>query len=128
MNRMDDLLLKDCRKLFLRNYRIDANIGVHEHEKRAAQILLINIELYVPLAQTTPKRDDLSEVLDYDFMRETIKRRIQQGHIHLQETLCDDIAILLMENALVQAVRVSTEKPNVYPDCDAVGVEIFRTR
>jgi dihydroneopterin aldolase len=25
----------------------------------------------------------------------------------------------------VRAARVSTEKPDVYPDCDAVGVEVF---
>jgi len=25
----------------------------------------------------------------------------------------------------VRAARVSTEKPDVYPDCDAVGCEVF---
>jgi dihydroneopterin aldolase len=25
----------------------------------------------------------------------------------------------------VRAARVSTEKPDVYPDCEAVGVEVF---
>jgi dihydroneopterin aldolase len=25
----------------------------------------------------------------------------------------------------VRAARVSTAKPDVYPDCDAVGVEVF---
>jgi dihydroneopterin aldolase len=25
----------------------------------------------------------------------------------------------------VRAARVRTEKPDVYPDCDAVGVEVF---
>jgi dihydroneopterin aldolase len=121
---MNDLL-NDCRKLFLRNYRIDANIGVHEFEKQGPQILLINAELYVPLALTTPKDDHLSEVLDYDFMRSTIHRRVSQGHIHLQETLCDDIARLLLDNSIAVAVRVSTEKPDVYTDCDSVGVEVF---
>ena len=28
----------------------------------------------------------------------------------------------------VRAVCVSTEKPDVYPDCDAVGVEVFRIK
>ncbi len=124
---MNDLL-NDCRKLFLRNYRIDANIGVHEFEKLGPQILQINVELYVPLALTTPKADDLSEVLDYDFMRSTIQRRVAQGHIHLQETLCDDIARLLLDNSIAVAARVSTEKPDVYPDCESVGVEVFRRK
>ena len=28
----------------------------------------------------------------------------------------------------VMAARVSTRKPDVYPDCDAVGVEVFRAK
>ncbi len=28
----------------------------------------------------------------------------------------------------VRAVRVSTEKPDVYPDCRTVGIEVFRFR
>jgi 7,8-dihydroneopterin aldolase/epimerase/oxygenase len=28
----------------------------------------------------------------------------------------------------VHAARVSTAKPDVYPDCDAVGVEVFRSK
>ena len=27
--------------------------------------------------------------------------------------------------ATTRAARVSTEKPDVYPDCEAVGVEVF---
>jgi dihydroneopterin aldolase len=28
----------------------------------------------------------------------------------------------------VLAARVASEKPDVYPDCESVGFEIFRTR
>ena len=48
-----------------------------------------------------------------------------RGHVHLQETLCDDVLALMLEHPLVKAARVSTEKPDVYPDCEAVGVEVF---
>ena len=57
--------LMDCRRMFLRNYEVSINIGVHDFEKRGEQRVLINVELYVPLAQTTPKADQLREVLDY---------------------------------------------------------------
>jgi dihydroneopterin aldolase len=120
--------LADCRRLFLRNYEVYINIGVHEFEKRGEQRVVINVELFVPLAQTTPHEDKLHEVVDYDFMRATIARRVGKGHIHLQETLCDDIAATMLEHPRVRAVSVSTEKPDVYPDCDAVGVEVFRIK
>lgn len=117
--------LTQCRRLFLKNYEVSINIGVHEFEKRGEQRVLFNVELYVPLALSTPHKDALEEVVDYDFMRQTIANRVAQGHIHLQETLCDDVLKTMLAHPKVMAARVSTQKPDVYPDCESVGVEVF---
>ena len=120
--------LRACRRLFLQNYEVSINIGVHDFEKRAEQRVLINVDLFIPLAMSTPQQDKLDEVVDYDFMRSVIAARIARGHIHLQETLCDDVARIMLEHPRVKAVRVSTEKPDVYPDCESVGVEVFHVK
>ena len=120
--------LHDCRRLFLRNYEIYINIGVHDFEKKGEQRVLINIDLYIPLASSTPLHDTLDEVVDYDFMRASVANRVAQGHIHLQETLCDDLAKSMLLHPKVRAVRISTMKPDVYPDCEGVGVEIFQIK
>lgn len=120
--------LRACRRLFLKNYEVDINIGVHEFEKRGEQRVLINVDLFIPLAMSTPLQDKLDEVVDYDFMRSVIAARIARGHIHLQETLCDDVARIMLDHPRVRAVRVSTEKPDVYPDCESVGVEVFHVK
>jgi dihydroneopterin aldolase len=120
--------LADCRRLFLRNYEVLINIGVHAFEKKGEQRVLINVDLFIPLQVSTPRADHLEEVVDYDFMRDTIARRMAQGHIHLQETLCDDVARAMLSHPKVRAVRVSTEKPDVYPDCESVGVEVFHVK
>jgi dihydroneopterin aldolase len=120
--------LLNCRRLFLRDYEIYINIGVHDFEKKAEQRVILNIDLYIPFALNTPTKDTLDEVLDYDFMRETIRTRAQKGHIHLQETLCDDIVAAMLAHPNVMAVRVSTAKPDVYSDCHSVGVEVFRIK
>jgi 7,8-dihydroneopterin aldolase/epimerase/oxygenase len=115
----------ECRKLFLQDFDILARIGIHDFEQAAPQRLLINVELYVPLKNTLPKQDHISNVVDYDFIRGVVQRRIAQGHINLQETLCDDVLASLLQHPLVLAARVSSRKPDVYPDCAAVGVEVF---
>jgi len=120
--------LRDCRRLFLRNYEVMINIGVHDFEKKGEQRVLINVDLYIPLAQSTPKEDQLDEVVDYDFMRETIARRMAQGHVQLQETLCDDVVKAMLAHPRVRAAQVSTMKPDVYPDCEGVGVEVFQIK
>jgi len=120
--------LMDCRRLFLSDYEVLINIGVHDFEKRGEQRVLINVDLYVPLGDSTPQHDELDEVVDYDFMRRSIAGRVAQGHIHLQETLVDDVVALMLAHPKVRAARVSTQKPDVYPDCRAVGVEVFRMK
>ena len=117
--------LMDCRRLFLSNYAVWINIGVHDFEKKGEQRVLINVDLYIPLALSTPKADKLDEVVDYDFIRRSVLERVARGHIHLQETLADDVLVLMLAHPRVRAARVSTAKPDVYPDCDAVGVEVF---
>ena len=117
--------LMDCRRLFLRDYEVFINIGVHAVEKTREQRVLINVDLYIPLALSTPKADELDEVVDYDFMRRSIAARVGRGHIHLQETLVDDLLAVMLAHPKVRAARVSTEKPDVYPDCVSVGCEVF---
>ncbi|MFA9216655.1 MAG: dihydroneopterin aldolase [Sphingomonadaceae bacterium] len=120
--------LNDCRRLFLRNYEVLINIGVYEFEKKGEQRLLINVDLYIPLSDSTPTQDNLDEVVDYDFIRDTIAKRMHQGHVQLQETLVDDIVSAMLAHPRVRAARVSTMKPDVYPDCEGVGVEVFRIK
>lgn len=120
-----DPRLADCRRMFLRNYVVDVSIGVHAHERNGAQRVVFNVDVFVPLALCTPRSDRIQEVIDYDFLRLAIQHRIDKGHINLQETLIDDIAQALLAHPAVRAVRVSSEKPDVYDDVDAVGVEIM---
>jgi dihydroneopterin aldolase len=120
-----DPRLADCRRLFLRNHEVNIGIGVHAFERQGPQRVLINVDLYVPLVDSTPSADRLDEVVDYDFVRRVVAERIARGHIHLQETLADELLAAMLAHPQVRAARVSTEKPDVYPDCDAVGVEVF---
>jgi dihydroneopterin aldolase len=125
---MNTQLLLNCRRLFLRGLTVQAHIGVHDFEQDVTQRLIIDVDLYVSFEGSSPKDDRIDEVVDYDFVRAVVHARIAQGHINLQETLCDDILAHLLEHTGVMAARVSTRKPDVYPDCEAVGVEVFRAK
>jgi dihydroneopterin aldolase len=120
-----DARLRACRRLFLRGFMVDVNIGIHDFELARAQRLRIDVDLYVPLRSSSPRTDHIDEVVDYDFIRTRILERIARGHVNLQETLCDDILAMMLAHPRVYAARVSTQKPDVYPDCEGVGVEVF---
>jgi dihydroneopterin aldolase len=121
-------LALECRRLFLRDHVVLVQIGAHDFEKQAPQRLVFNVELFVPYANSTPQADQLGEVVDYDFIRALIAQRVALGHVELQETLCDELGAQLLAHPQVRAVRMSTSKPDVYPDCAGVGVEIFRMK
>ena len=125
---MNDRLLLQCRRLFLRGLDLPVHIGIHDFEIGQAQRVRLDIDLYVPLDATSPERDQIDEVVDYDFVRQVVHARVAQGHIGLQETLCDDVLHQLLAHPGVLAARVATCKPDVYPDCEAVGVEAFRAK
>ncbi|MEN9771698.1 MAG: hypothetical protein RJA58_341 [Pseudomonadota bacterium] len=125
MNLLDPRLA-DCRRIFLNDFSIEASIGFHDFEKEARQRILISVDLFVPIAESTSHRDEVDDVLDYDFIRQRVAGIAQSRHFNLQETLIDEIAALCLTQPSVRAVRVESQKPDVYPDCKTVGIEVFR--
>jgi len=120
--------LAHCRRIFLRDWTVEANIGVYGAECRGTQRLILNLDIYVALSASTPRNDDVREVVDYDFVRAVVEQRIARGHINLQETLVDDIATELLRRPGVEAVRVRSEKAEIYAGVAGIGVEVLRFR
>ena len=123
-----DPRLAQCRRLFLRDWAVDANIGVYSAERKGTQQLVLNLDVFVSLASSTPQRDELVEVFDYDTVRGIVQERLARGHVNLQETLVDDIAAELLRRPGVQAVRVSSEKTEIYASVAGIGIEVLRFR
>lgn len=113
------------RRIFLRRYAVRCAIGVHASERDEPQRVLVDVDLYLDPHGHDPQ-EDIARVLDYDFLHEGIRALTAGRHFNLQETLCEEIVRLCLARAEVRGVRVSTEKPDVYPDCEAVGVEVVR--
>ncbi|TSE20157.1 Dihydroneopterin aldolase [Tepidimonas alkaliphilus] len=116
-------LARRARLLSLRGLTLPVRIGVHDFERRGPQRLRIDVDVCVDLAQAHARQDRLDATFDYDAIRDAIRALAVERHFELQETLGDAILAWLMAQPGVLAARVRTEKPDVYPDCDAVGVE-----
>jgi len=118
---------KNSRRIFLRNFGVSISMGVHDFEKQARQRVIVNVDLYID-PDGRIRHDSIRETVDYDFIRKTIVDLAESGHFHLQETFCERILDLCLEKSGVIAARVSSEKPDIYPDCESVGFEIFRVK
>ncbi len=115
------------RKLFFRDLEIQAHIGINDSEQGRSQNVLVNITLYMG-SVARPRRDSIKEVFNYDQVRDALHEMIGGRHINLQETLVEEIADMCFGFDAVIAVRVSSEKTDVYDDCAGVGIEVVRLR
>jgi dihydroneopterin aldolase len=114
-------------KKYFRDLEIHAHIGINDSEQGRTQKVLVNITLYMGSGER-PQRDSIKEVFDYDQVHAAVHQVIDGRHINLQETLVEEIADLCFAFDAVAAVRVSSEKTDVYDDCAAVGCEAVRLR
>lgn len=116
-------LAPKTRKIFLDDFDLDVDIGFHDFEVGAPQRLRINIEVWLD-ATSFPTCDSVEAAWNYDFLRQTVHSLVGERRYNLQETICRAIYDLIAARQGVVALRVSTRKPDIYPDCAAVGVEI----
>jgi len=113
-------------KVFVRDLVLPCRIGVYSHEKLGTQRVRINLELVC--AEHPAINDEHANVVCYDQIITDIKQLIAGEHINLVETLAERIAALCLEDYRVHQVKVRVEKLDVFPEAEAVGVEIERQR
>lgn len=120
-------LLPRTRRIILRDLAVTVDIGFHDFEVGNPQRVFVTVELWLDEASFAAV-DDVAAAWDYDFLRSEILRLVEGRRYNLQETLVREIYTLVAARAGVQGLRIATSKPDVYPDCRAVGVELSSFR
>ena len=127
------------RHVFLRDMVLAASIGVYPHEHAAPQRIRINVDLLVSeeaspgqggagMSRARVGRDELSRVVDYERIAQSVRDVVASGHVQLVETLAERLAEIGLLDERVQSARVRVEKLDVFDDLASVGVEIERHR
>lgn len=118
-----DRLAPKARKIVLEDYSLPVDIGFHEFEIGAPQRLLVTVEVWVDEVSFAAE-DDEASAWNYDFLRTEIRRLAEGRRFNLQETFVRAIYDIVAARRGVTGLRVSTRKPDIYPDCTGVGVEL----
>lgn len=116
-----------ARRVFVRDLRLDALIGIYPDEDTKPQKILINLDLWVAETPGQPPRS-YAEVVCYDNLVQRTKALLAEGHVGLVETLAEKLAGLCLEDPRVLRTRVRVEKLEAIPETAGVGVEIERRR
>ena len=118
-----EALAPKTRKIVLEDYRLEIEIGFHDYEIGRPQPLLVSVEVWLD-EDSFAAEDEPSAAWDYDFLRTAIGGLAAGRRFNLQETLVREIYDLVAARRGVAALRVRSRKPDIYPDCAGVGVEL----
>jgi dihydroneopterin aldolase len=110
-------------RIFLDGLDVPVDIGFHEFEIGTPQRLRITVELWVDETHF-PSNDRVEDAWNYDLLRQGILRLSEGRRFNLQETFAREIYALVASRPGVLDIKVTTSKPDIYPDCAGVGVQI----
>ena len=117
-------------KIEIKNLEVYAKHGVFPAEKTHEQLFIVTASLFLDL-RSAAKTDDLTKTLDYGWICSDIVRFFRENCFNLIETLAEKLAEkLLVENPLLQRVRLEIKKPHapIGAQLETVSVEIERSR
>ena len=110
-------------RIILDSLEVRTDIGFHDFEVGAPQRLLVTVEIWLE-DPTVPPDDDPNRAWNYDFLKTEVEELAASRRFNLQETFAHAVFDRIAAFRGVEAVRVRTSKPDVYPDARGVGVEI----
>jgi dihydroneopterin aldolase len=116
-------LAPKTRKIMLEDFDLPVDIGFHDFEIGTPQRLRVNVEVWLSAAHF-PRCDTVASAWDYDKLRTAVLALVAGRRFNLQETVVHEIYDLVAARQGVTGLRISTRKPDIYPDCAAVGVEL----
>jgi dihydroneopterin aldolase len=111
------------QRILIDSIEVMADIGFHDFEVGVPQRLLVSIELWID-PPVPPANDDPARAWDYDVVVQAVRQLATARRYNLQETLVHAIFARIASLHGIAALKVSSTKPDVYPDASGVGVEI----
>ncbi|PID46888.1 MAG: dihydroneopterin aldolase [Proteobacteria bacterium] len=112
-------------KVYIRDLRVDACIGIYDWEREIRQQIRIDLEMgwdNRPAAAS----DDIQYTLNYKESAKLVTSYVEASEFQLVETLAERIAELLISEMKLPWVKVSLGKPVAVSGTQEVGVIIER--
>lgn len=115
-------------RIVIRDLLVRGIVGINPEERRNRQDILVNVTLWADL-RAAAASDDIADAVNYRTITKAMIAHIEEGAPQLVERLAADLVRLCFEqDARVQAVELSVEKPGALRFARSVGVTLYRER
>lgn len=113
--------------IFIREFRLETLIGIHEWEKQIRQTIQLDIEIGLSSGKAAGS-NDIRDTIDYGRVIARIRETCGERHFPLLESLAEHLAHLILDEFHAPRVKLSVAKLALFPGVKQVGVTIERTR
>ena len=116
-------------EITLTGLRANAFHGVFEEERRTGQVFIIDVTVFLPLADAATG-DDLARTIHYGELAEAIVAAVETDPVDLIETVAERVAQIVLGYELAVFTKVTVHKPSapIAVPFDDVSVTINRGR
>ncbi len=115
-------------RIVIRDLLVRGIVGINPEERRDRQDILVNVTMWADTRRAAAS-DDIAYAVNYRAVAKAMIAHIEASQPYLVERLAADLAaVCLAQDARVQAVEVSVEKPGALRFARSVGVVIYRQR
>jgi dihydroneopterin aldolase len=111
----------------VRRLELMCSIGIRRVERERPQRVAVSVELTATPAAAFPG-EDRRNVINYEKVVAAIRQIAGAGHIDLCEGFAERVCTACFADRRVAHVRVAVEKLDVFPEAEAVGAILERSR
>jgi len=112
--------------IFIREFRVDAWIGVYEWEKQRPQSLEMDIE--IGLAPMEKRTENIQDTVNYGEVVERVKKELADRKFRLLEALAEHVCAMILADFRTTWIRLSVAKIGHVRGVRKLGVTIERQR
>ena len=113
--------------IFIREFRVDAWVGIYEWEKQRPQTLEMDIEIGIP-GNDVGRTDNIHDTVHYGEVVTRITAELAERRFKLLEGLAEHLCTIITGDFRAPWVRLSVAKLGHIPRVRKVGVMIERRR
>jgi dihydroneopterin aldolase len=106
--------------VFVRGLRVEAGIGIYDHEQGRLQTLIIDVTLELGPQEV----ERLADTVNYETVAAAARAIVAAGHVGLVESFAERLALDCLKDGRVRRAVVRIEKPGALDGAEAAGCEV----
>lgn len=114
-------------RIHIRDLQARCIVGIYPEERENLQEVVLNVTMHADLSAAGTS-DRIEDTVDYKGIKKRLLSMVESSSFFLIERMAEEAARICLEDARVQRVDVTVDKPGALRFARSVAVQITRAR